>query len=228
MSSQPSIAELRVEAEALGLGGEDALDFVYKQQEFYRNERAAERAARVEEAERATRAADAERAARAEEAERVARAAEAEAERAARAEEREDEIECEVRAADALEREKELKVLELTKKDRNSHESLNDAAMPPKFPQFKDGDDIVSNIIRFERIASLLKLDPNSYAVRIGGLLSGKALKIYAALSPEITDDYQSLKSALLSGFNKTTDSYRDDFKAARISSGETCQQFEV
>ena len=70
----------------------------------------------------------AERAARAEEAERVARAAEAEAEHAEK--EREAEIEREVRAADALEREKvvrqhELKVLELTKKDRNSNQSLN-------------------------------------------------------------------------------------------------------
>ena len=53
--------------------------------------------------------------------------------------------------------------------------------------------------------------------MRKESLLSGKALKIYAALSPEITNDYQSLKSALLGGFNKTTDSYRDDFKAARI-----------
>ena len=89
--------------------------------------------------------------------------------------------------------------------------------MRPKLPQFKDGDDIISFIIRFQRIASLLKLDPNSYAVRIGSLLSGKALKISAALSPEITDDYQSLKSALLSAFNKTTDSYCDDFKTAKI-----------
>ena len=48
------------------------------------------------------------------------------------------------------------------------------------------------------------------------------------ALSPEITDDYQSLKSALLSGFNKTTDSDLDDFKAARIGSGETYQQSVV
>ena len=32
----------------------------------------------------------------------------------------------------------------------------------------------------------------------------------------------------MLRGFNKTTDSYRDDFKAARIGSGETYQQFVV
>ena len=99
--------------------------------------------------------------------------------------------------------------------------------MRHKQSQFKDGDDIVSFIISFERIASLLKLDPNSYAVRIGRLLSGKAQNL-CCTQPKITDDYQSLKSALLSGFNKTTDSYRDDFKAARIGSGETYQQFVV
>ena len=38
--------------------------------------------------------------------------------------------------------------------------------------------------------------------MRMGSLLSGNALKIYAALSPETTDDYASLKAALLSGFN--------------------------
>ena len=58
--------------------------------------------------------------------------------------------------------------------------------MRHKLPQFKDGDDIVSFIISFECIASLLKPDPNSYAVRIGSLLSGKALIIYAALSPKL------------------------------------------
>ena len=81
MSSQPSIAELREEAEALGLGSEETLNFVYKQQEFYRNERAAERAARAEEAERVSK-----------EAERVERVKEAEAERSARSEDREAEI----------------------------------------------------------------------------------------------------------------------------------------
>ena len=145
MSNQPSIAELRAEADALGLEGEEALNFVYKQQEFFRNERAAERAARAEEAERAAQAE--ERVARKRKAESVARAAEAEADRIARAEEREAEIEREVRAADALERERvrehELKVLKLTKKDNKCDQSLNDADMRPKLPQFKDGDDIL-------------------------------------------------------------------------------------
>ena len=86
----------------------------------------------------------------------------------------------------------------------------------------------VSFIIRFERISVLLNLTPESYAVRMGSLLSGKALKIYAALSPETTDDYTSHKAALLSGFNKTPESYRDDFKSAKIGSSDTYQQFAV
>ena len=53
MSSQPTIAE-----------GEEALNFIYKQQESFRNKRAAERAARAKETERAARAVEAQRTAR--------------------------------------------------------------------------------------------------------------------------------------------------------------------
>ena len=74
-------------------------------------------------------------------------------------------------------REHEIRLLELTNSKGNFDQSMADAAMRPKVPVFKDGDDIVSFIIRFERIAALLKLTPESYAVRTGSLLSGKALK---------------------------------------------------
>ena len=86
MSSQPSIAKLRAEALEFGLQGEEALDFVYKQQEFYTNDRAAECATRAEEAEHVESEREAERAAQAAEAQCIDR--EKEAECAARAEER--------------------------------------------------------------------------------------------------------------------------------------------
>ena len=92
MAGQLTLAELRLEAEAMGFEGDDVVNFVYRQQELYRDERAEERAARAAEAERVERAAEAESVERAAEAERVERAAEAERE-----------IEREVRAADALE-----------------------------------------------------------------------------------------------------------------------------
>ena len=50
MAGHLTLAELRPEAEAMGLEGDDAVNFVYKQ-ELYRNERAEERAARAAEAE---------------------------------------------------------------------------------------------------------------------------------------------------------------------------------
>ena len=96
----------------------------------------------------------------------------------------------------------------------------------PKLPQLRDGDDITSFFIRFERIAQLLNLDANSYAVRVGGLLSGKALSVYASLSDDITREYDSLKKALLTSFNKTPEGYRRDFRSAKISSDETYEQF--
>ena len=61
MAGQLTLTELKAEAEALGLEGGDIVDFVYKQQELYRNERAEERAVRTAEAERVERVAEAER-----------------------------------------------------------------------------------------------------------------------------------------------------------------------
>ena len=59
MAVQLTLVELRVEAEAIWLEGDDVVNFVYNQQELYGNERAEEHAAR--EAERAEKAAEAER-----------------------------------------------------------------------------------------------------------------------------------------------------------------------
>jgi len=55
------------------------------------------------------------------------------------------------------------------------------------------------------------------YAVRLGSLLTGKAVEINTSLSPEITADYKQLKRALLNGFNETPNGYRQDFRAAKI-----------
>ena len=60
MAGQLTLAELRAETEAIGLEGDDVVNFVYKQQDLYRNERAEECAARAAEAERVERVAEAE------------------------------------------------------------------------------------------------------------------------------------------------------------------------
>ena len=72
---------------------------------------------------------------------------------------------------DALSRnnvkEHEIRVLEFRDPRNNVDLSLADAAMRPKFTVNKDDEDIVSYIIKFECITSLLKLDPTCFAVRI-------------------------------------------------------------
>ena len=103
-----------------------------------------------------------------------------------------------------------------------------DAVSRPSLPTYKDGEDIASYLIRFERVAELLKVSKDTYAVRLGSLLTGKPVEIYTSLSPEITSDYDLLKSALLKGFNKTPDAYRQDFKRAKIRVGENFQQFSI
>ena len=103
---------------------------------------------------------------------------------------------------------------------------LNDSVSRPKLPLLQDGEEITSYFNRFERVAELLSVDPDSYAARLGSLLTGKAAQIYTSLSADITSNYDSLKKALLTGFNKTPDGYRLEFRNAKISTGETFLQF--
>jgi hypothetical protein len=98
----------------------------------------------------------------------------------------------------------------------------------PKLPVFREGEDIPSYFIRFERIADLLELERESLAIRLGSSLTGKAADIYASLSSDTTADYDLLKQALLRGFNKTCDTYRQDFRSAKIDPDDTYHQFVV
>jgi len=58
---------------------------------------------------------------------------------------------------------------------------------------YTDGEDIANYLVRFERVAALLNVDVDTYAVRLGSLLTGKAADIYTSLSPEITSKYECL-----------------------------------
>ena len=77
--------------------------------------------------------------------------------------------------------------------------TFSDPSVKPSLPAYRDGEDISSYLIRFERIAQLLNLNPDSYAVRLGSLLTGKAVDIYTSLPPEITQD--ELKKRSFRGF---------------------------
>nr|XP_027217520.1 uncharacterized protein LOC113810035 [Penaeus vannamei] len=124
--------------------------------------------------------------------------------------------------------EHELQMARLNNSDSSLNPVLFDGASRPSLPVFKDGEDITSYLIRFERIANLLNFKEETYAIRLGSLLTGKAVDIYTSLPPETTADYQLLKKALLRGYSKTPASYRNDFRTAKIKSGETYEQFAI
>ncbi|XP_076041374.1 uncharacterized protein LOC143025500 isoform X2 [Oratosquilla oratoria] len=218
-----SVQELKEQAIALGLAGGDVGKYVIEQQAIEREEREKERRAKKEEIEHKTRLAEIE----AEKAKIEAEKAKIEAEKEKakiEAEKEKAKIEAEKEKA-KIEAEKELELARITA-TKQPTATPHDSVSRPQLPLLQEGEDIASYLNRFERIAELLKLSSDSYAVRLGTLLTGKAADMYISLSPEITKNYELLKKALLSGFNKTPDGYRVDFRNAKISPGETFLQF--
>ncbi|KAA0186772.1 hypothetical protein HAZT_HAZT006895 [Hyalella azteca] len=124
----------------------------------------------------------------------------------------------------------ELQMRRLQNGESSPHLQAAAAERPerPKLPVYKDGDDITSFFVRFERIASLLQVEEDTYAVRLGSLLTGRAVDMYASLSPVTTGDYAALKKALLACFCKTSEGYRQDFRTARLTTEDTYEQFSV
>ena len=193
----PSLADLRSQAEIMGVPESEIVAFVLNQQSLFRDHK---------------------------DRERDDRAAERNHER--------ERLEMEERNR-ALEMEHEIRVLTLQNQNRVNevdnqiNHPINSAPLP-RLPSYTDDEDITAYLIRFERIALLLRIERDSYAVHLASLLSGKALQLYSALSSAITDDYNELKRALLAGFNKTPDSYREEFRQARIATGQTYEQFAI
>ena len=202
-----SIEELKNQAVYLGLAGEDIAKYVLNQQAIFRDERAKER-----EAEKLRVASEAEKLRVASETEKLRVATEIE----------------KLKLANEAEKERQAHELELAKINASNNSISPEGPIKPTLPVLKDGEDIATYLIRFERVASLLNLKRDTYAVRLGSLLTGKAVEIYTSLSPSITSNYDDLKKALLIGFSKTAQGYRQDFRNAKIRCGETYNQFSI
>lgn len=148
-------------------------------------------------------------------------------ERAKEREERDKERECEEREKV---RQFELAKLQLAKeggatKQRPCQEPT---VKGPKLPAYKDEEDIAAYLTRFERIAQLLKVEEDTLAVRLGSLLSGKAAELYSTFDTNTISDFSLLKQALLTGFDKTPERYRQDFRSNKIKVGESYRQFST
>ena len=211
-----TIEQLKAEAISIGLQDHQIGSYVIDQQKADRDERAAAR-----ELEREKAAAEQAKAATEQakiEAHKVVEQTKINAQLAVEKEK----INATERSKDR-EHERDMAVL----RSNNQTQSQNvESASLPRLPLLHDGDDLTSYFVMFERIADMLKLDEDSYAVRLGTLLTGKARDIYASLPVDTIKDYSLLKLALLNGFHKTPDAYRLEFRSRKLSPGETYEQF--
>ncbi len=57
--------------------------------------------------------------------------------------------------------------------------TISEADARPKLPAYQDGEAIATYLTRFERVAELLQLDKDTYAVRLGYLLTGKVAQMF-------------------------------------------------
>lgn len=93
-----------------------------------------------------------------------------------------------------VEAEKEIELARITAQCTPARSSPGESVSKPRLPQYKDGEDIVSYLVRFERVTNLLKVNESSYAVHLASLLTGNAADIYNSLPLEITASFALLK----------------------------------
>lgn len=68
---------------------------------------------------------------------------------------------------------KEFELAHLAAQGRPEQASTDNYVSKPRLPQYQEGEDIASYLVRFERVAELLNVDRERYAVRLGSLLTG-------------------------------------------------------
>jgi len=93
---------------------------------------------------------------------------------------------------------------------------------------FSERDEMDAYLYRFERCAELQRWPRDAWATYLAGLLTGKALDVYARLTPDQSRNYETLKSALLKRYAMTSDGYRKKFYECRPEPGESPPQFIV
>nr|XP_034322671.1 uncharacterized protein LOC117688635 [Crassostrea gigas] len=99
----------------------------------------------------------------------------------------------------------------------------------PKLPPFEDSkDNIDAYIQRFEIYATTQKWNKDTWGTHLSALLKGKALDVFARLSPETALDFNELKNALLKRFDMTEDGFRKKFRFSKQDGSETFMQFST
>ncbi|XP_076067759.1 uncharacterized protein LOC143040565 [Oratosquilla oratoria] len=126
-----------------------------------------------------------------------------------------------------LRHEMEIELAKLAPDSRNQPSSQDIFVKRPDLSTYQKGENIASYLSRFERVANMLQAEEDSLAARLGSTLTGKAAELYSTFDLATISNFFLLKEALLTGFDKTPERYRLDFRN-KICVGENYRQFAI
>ena len=110
--------------------------------------------------------------------------------------------------------------------DRPSAPHSTPAPETLRLSKLTDQDDIEAYLLTFERMMQAHHIDPAQWVFRLAPQLTGKAQQAYAALSTDESDKYDSVKKAILRRYNINEETYRRQFRGAKLRKGETPTEF--
>ena len=121
-------------------------------------------------------------------------------------------------------KEKELEIERLRASKRTSSEGHR--SMRPNIPKLDENHDSIDAYLeRFERLAENQGWERHSWSTRLSFLLTGQSMEVYISLPQEDTNDYGTLKQAILKRFKLTEEGFRIKFRKIRPSQGDSVFQ---
>lgn len=93
-------------------------------------------------------------------------------------------------------------------------------------PFDENKDQIDAYLKTFEKLARATNIPAEHWAINLSGLLQGSAKNEFNKLSDSESDNYDTVKAALLKRYKLTADTYRRKFKQATKASSETHAQY--
>ena len=131
-----------------------------------------------------------------------------------------------------LDRELKLKELEIREKELaiSKKDLAEKCKIKPKvnLPKYTEGEDIEVFLRSFEKLAASYNWDKTEWAIRLVPQLSGKALEAYSRLPVSSSNDFDLVKQAILERYGLNALAYRDKFRYAKQSKGETFKEYAV
>ena len=96
----------------------------------------------------------------------------------------------------------------------------------PNLKKLEETDDIENFLATFERVATQYRWPEEVWAPQLAGLLTGKAMAGYAALSAEDSRDYQRVKRTVLHRYDVNVETHRQRFRQDRRKTDESYREW--